>query len=52
MQLLSEPFITGGTSCRFSGTSYYVGAKVITGNPFRSKRIEIVYVNTATNNYF
>jgi len=40
----SEPFITAGTSAGISGTSFYVGAKVITGNDL-DQNIEITYVN-------
>ena len=30
------------------GSSYFVGAKVITGNPL-DQNVEVVYVNTATS---
>ena len=40
----SEPFITAGSSAGISGTSFYVGAKVITGNDL-DQNIEITYVN-------
>ena len=45
----SEPFITAGSSAGISGTSFYVGAKVITGNDL-DQNIEITYVNG--NNLF
>jgi len=42
-----DPFITGGASVGFT-SSYYVGAKIITGNPL-DQNIEVTYVDTANN---
>ena len=44
---LSYPFITGGITSL--GSSFYVGAKIITGNDL-DQNIEIVYVDNG--NYF
>ena len=40
----TEPFIVAGSSAGISGTSFYVGSKVITGNDL-DQNIEITYVN-------
>ena len=40
-----DPFITGGSNVGFN-SSYYVGAKVITGNPL-DQNVEITYVDIA-----
>tara|TARA_Y100000114_G_scaffold50569_1_gene46191 strand:- start:2 stop:1270 length:1269 start_codon:yes stop_codon:yes gene_type:complete len=45
-----DPFITGGAGSGL-GSSYFVGAKVITGNPL-DQNVEVVYVNTATRQLF
>ena len=45
----TEPYIIAGGSAGISGTSFYVGAKVITGNDL-DQNIEITYVNG--NNLF
>jgi len=43
----TDPYITGnGTSSL--GSSYFVGAKVITGNP-QDQNVEVVYVDTSNN---
>ena len=39
-----DPFITGGSNITGINSSYYVGAKVITGNPL-DQNVEIVYVD-------
>ena len=39
-----DPFITGGLNITGINSSYYVGAKVITGNPL-DQNVEIVYVD-------
>ena len=46
----TNPFITGGATSSL-GSSYFVGAKVITGNPL-DQNVEVVYVNTATRQLF
>jgi hypothetical protein len=46
----TNPFITGGATTSL-GSSYFVGAKVITGNPL-DQNVEIVYVNTSTRQLF
>jgi hypothetical protein len=46
----TSPYITGGSATAL-GSSYFVGAKVITGNPL-DQNVEIVYVNTATRQLF
>ena len=40
----ADPFITGGQNITGINSSYYVGAKVITGNPL-DQNVEIVYVD-------
>ena len=40
----NEPYIVAGSSAGISGTSFYVGSKVITGNDL-DQNIEITYVN-------
>jgi len=45
----TEPYIVAGGSSGISGTSFYVGSKVITGNDL-DQNIEITYVNG--NNLF
>ena len=45
-----DPFITGNATSEL-GSSYFVGAKVITGNPL-DQNVEVVYVNTATRQLF
>ena len=45
----AEPYIVAGGSSGISGTSFYVGSKVITGNDL-DQNIEITYVNG--NNLF
>ena len=42
----TDPFITGNATTSL-GSSFYVGAKVITGNPL-DQNVEVVYVNTTT----
>ena len=46
----TSPYITGNATTSL-GSSYFVGAKVITGNPL-DQNVEIVYVNTATRQLF
>jgi len=41
-----DPFITFGTNVVGYTSSYYVGAKIITGNPL-DQNIEVIYVDTA-----
>ena len=40
----TDPYITGNATTSL-GSSYYVGAKIITGNPL-DQNVEVVYVNT------
>ena len=42
----TDPYITGNATTSL-GSSFYVGAKVITGNPL-DQNVEVVYVNTTT----
>jgi len=46
----TSPYITGNASTSL-GSSYFVGAKVITGNPL-DQNVEITYVNTTTRQLF
>ena len=46
----TEPFITGGSNSGL-GNSYYVGSKVITGDPL-DQNIEITYVDPTTRKLF
>ena len=41
----TDPFITGNATTSL-GSSYYVGAKIITGNPL-DQNVEVVYVDTS-----
>jgi len=47
MEDANDPYITGGSAVGFT-SSYYVGAKIITGNPL-DQNIEVVYVDTTNN---
>ena len=46
----TNPFITGGTTSSL-GSSYFVGAKIITGNPL-DQNVEVIYVETTTRKLF
>jgi len=46
----TNPFITGGSGTTLFDTSYYVGAKVITGNPL-DQNLEVVYADSSKRLY-
>jgi len=45
-----DPFITGNATSQL-GSSYFVGAKVITGNPL-DQNVEVVYVDTSNRRLY
>ena len=46
----TDPFITGNSGATL-GSSYYVGAKIITGNPL-DQNVEVVYVDTTNRRLY